>query len=52
VQFHFREPLLNKGERMYKALVSEFVLDWRLSGKAPQTAISYSKFLFNLAEAE
>ena len=35
---------------MFKALISEFVLDWRLSGKAPQTAISYSKFLFNLAE--
>ena len=35
---------------MFKALVSEFVLDWRLSGKAPQTAISYSKFLLSLAE--
>ena len=35
---------------MFKALVSEFVLDWRLSGKAAQTAINYSKFLFSLAE--
>ena len=35
---------------MFKALVSEFVLDWRLSGKAPQTAISYSKFMLSLAE--
>ena len=35
---------------MFKELVSEFVLDWRLSGKAPQTAISYSKFLLSLAE--
>ena len=35
---------------MFKALVSEFVLDWRLSGKAAQTAINYSKFLLSLAE--
>ena len=35
---------------MFKSLVSEFVLDWRLSGKAAQTAINYSKFLFSLAE--
>ena len=35
---------------MFKALVSEFVLDWRLSGRAPQTAVSYSKFLLSLAE--
>ena len=35
---------------MFKALVSEFVLDWRLSGKTAQTAINYSKFLYSLAE--
>ena len=35
---------------MFKALVSGFVLDWRLSGKAAQTAVSYSKFLLSLAE--
>lgn len=35
---------------MFKALVSEFSLDWRLSGKAAQTAINYSKFLLSLAE--
>lgn len=35
---------------MFRALISEFVLDWRLSGKALQTAVSYSKFLLSLAE--
>ena len=35
---------------MFKSLVNEFVLDWRLSGKAAQTAINYSKFLFSLAD--
>ena len=35
---------------MFRQLVSEFVLDWRLSGKSAQTAINYSKFLLSLAD--
>ena len=35
---------------MFRQLVSEFVLDWSLSGKSAQTGINYSKFLLSLAE--
>ena len=35
---------------MFRNLVSEFVLDWRLSGKAAQTSVNYSRHLLNLSE--
>jgi integrase len=33
-----------------KSLIEEFQLDWKLAGKSPKTAESYSRYLFELSE--